>query len=38
MPRLHVSPQKSVNHRPTVALLSSSFDIFLLLIMFRERR
>src|ERR1700738_3206315 len=26
IPRLQVLPQKSVNHRPTMALLSSSFD------------
>ena len=26
MPRLQVSPQNSVNQRPTMALLSSSFD------------
>src|SRR5260370_40497642 len=26
IPRLQVLPQKSVNHRPTIALLSSSFD------------
>jgi hypothetical protein len=26
MPRLQVSPQKSVNQRPTMALLSSCFD------------
>src|SRR4029077_18571454 len=27
MPRLQVLPQKSVNQRPTMALLSSSFDM-----------
>jgi hypothetical protein len=26
MPRLQVSPQNSVNQRPTMVLLSSSFD------------
>src|SRR5437764_6695385 len=32
MPRLQVLPQKSVNQRPTVALLSSSFDMMVLLL------
>src|ERR1700681_2674638 len=31
MPRLHVSPQKSVNQRPTMALLSLTLDMIDLL-------
>src|ERR1700730_6127274 len=32
MPRLQVLPQKSVNQRPTMALLSSSLDMMVLLL------
>src|ERR1700722_427146 len=35
-PRLHVLPQKSVNQRPTTALLSCSFDILISLFMVED--